>query len=386
MNPMISEDGRKFITYEKDPKYFRRAFALRSVSLPEKESPHLMRETHTLISPVMAVNTAFANWKDLLKEDPLYLLPNKENLRLHLTGLGDVGGTMLTGLRLKAGKKIASIGIYDKDQNRLERYEKEMNQIFCYEEEMPEIEILEEERLFDCDVFVFAVAVAVPSIEEGKNIDVRMVQYEKNRAVVSYYAKLARKKGFKGLFAVVSDPVDQLCRSAYLASNENEQGLWDGKGLGNDQIRGFGLGVMNARARYYAKKLFPDLPYDEFGRAFGPHGKGLVIANSISRYDETISDQLTNLAETANLRIREIGYKPYIAPALSSGCMSLLRCLGGEWHYSSTFIGGIWFGCRNRLTSLGNEIETYNFPEPLFKKIENSYNELFSHAEGVKKI
>ena len=29
---------------------------------------------------------------------------------------------------------------------------------------------------------------------------------------------------------------------------------------------------------------------------------------------------------------RALGYKPYVAPALSSGALSLLACLRGEWH------------------------------------------------------
>ena len=41
------------------------------------------------------------------------------------------------------------------------------------------------------------------------------------------------------------------------------------------------------------------------------------------------SRELTDLVTTANLRIRELGFKPYVAPAISSGAMQLLltRCV-----------------------------------------------------------
>ena len=51
------------------------------------------------------------------------------------------------------------------------------------------------------------------------------------------------------------------------------------------------------------------------GRTFGPHGEGLWAANSISDYDEELSRELTELTKTANLRMRELGFKPYAAPA-----------------------------------------------------------------------
>ena len=37
--------------------------------------------------------------------------------------------------------------------------------------------------------------------------------------------------GFQGLWCAVSDPVDPLAKTAYLESNKNENGVWDGKGL-----------------------------------------------------------------------------------------------------------------------------------------------------------
>jgi hypothetical protein len=296
--------------------------------------------------------------------------------RVHILGLGDVGGTLLTGLVLLGGDAVSAIGICSSG-SAAQRYEYEMNQTaypWDYDR-FPVVEIIGREELFDCDVFVFCASKPVPAI--GADItDVRMVQYEANRDIIREYAVMARNKKFRGLFAVVSDPVDPLCRVAWLESNRCESGVIDNKGLKPEQIQGYGLGVMNSRAAYYAKK---DPRFRSFlteGRSFGPHGKDLVIANSIEHYDDELSKELTKLAVDANLRTREIGYKPYIAPALSSGAISLLLTMSGEWHYSSTCMGGVFLGARNRMTEGGVELESLPLPEALFRRIEHAYHEL----------
>ena len=227
--------------------------------------------------------------------------------RVHVLGLGDVGGTLLTGLKLMGGDVIESIGIYN-NGNVAKRYEYEMNQTaypWDYDR-LPEVEIVEKEQLFDCDAFVFCASKSVPAV--GTEVtDVRMVQFEANRQIIKEYALLARKKGFRGLFAVVSDPVDPLCRAAYLESNRDEHGIFDHNGLRPDQIQGYGLGVMNSRAAYYAKRDDRFRSFLTEGRAFGPHGNDLVIANSIANYDDELSVQLTRLTVESNLRFRENG-------------------------------------------------------------------------------
>ena len=77
---------------------------------------------------------------------------------------------------------------------------------------------------------------------------------------------------------MVSDPVDPLCRAVLRAG-----GGPDGTGLRPCQVRGFGLGVMHARALYFARKDPRFAAYLTEGRAFGPHGEELVLANSIDR-------------------------------------------------------------------------------------------------------
>lgn len=130
--------------------------------------------------------------------------------------------------------------------------------------------------------------------------------------------------------------------------------IWD---FYRSRIQGFGLGVMNARAAYYAKR---DPRFSRFlteGRSFGPHGQDLVVADSIEHYDDALSRELTELTVTANLKMREIGYKPFVAPAFSSGALSILLALRGEWHCGSVFLGGIYMGVKNRFTENGLETE-----------------------------
>jgi hypothetical protein len=297
--------------------------------------------------------------------------------RVHILGLGDVGGTLLTGLRLLGGDVLSGIGICGGNEAADRRYEYEMNQIaypWDYDR-LPEVEIIGREELFDCDAFVFCASKFVPAIGEAVE-DVRMAQYEANREIIREYALLAAEKGFKGLFAVVSDPVDLLCMAAYRESNRTESGDAGNKGLRPWQIQGYGLGVMNSRAAYYAKRDERFRSFLTEGRAFGPHGKDLVIANSIEHYDDALSRELTRLAVEANLKVRDTGYKPYIAPALSSGAISLLLTLRGEWHYSSTCLGGVFLGSRNRITEAGVELESLPLPEALFRRIEHAYREL----------
>ena len=65
--------------------------------------------------------------------------------------------------------------------------------------------------------------------------------------------------------------------------------------------------------------------------------------------------------------MRELGFKPYAAPALSSGALSLLLTLRGEWHCGSVFLDGVYMGCKNRLTPAGIETELLPvMPEELF--------------------
>ena len=138
--------------------------------------------------------------------------------------------------------------------------------------------------------------------------------------------------------------------------------------------------IAKQRAEYYAKKDARFADYLTEGRAFGPHGADLVIANSIAHYDDTLSRELTDLTVKANLAIRELGFKPYLAPAFSSGAISLLLTLQGAWHYSSVYFGkgadGAFLGLRNRLSAEQVEYEDLLLPPALYARIEHAYHNL----------
>lgn len=301
----------------------------------------------------------------ILEDIQLAKLLDSTKKRVHILAMGDVGGTLLTGLHLLGNDVIDCIGICDVKEEGCKRWEAEVNQIsypFDFDL-MPPIDIISMDQLFECDVFVFCASKSVPAVGE-KVSDVRMIQLEENEKLVRYYAELSLAKGFAGLFAIVSDPVDPLCQVAAAT------------GIKETAIKGFGLGVMNARAAYYAKK---DLRFKQFlseGRAFGPHGKDLVIANSVITYDDDLSKELTTLAVEANLRVREAGFKPFIAPAYSSGAISILQVLRGAWHYSSCPLGRVFFGTKNRLTKQGIEVENLYLPEALFMRLQTAYHGL----------
>ncbi len=292
----------------------------------------------------------------------------RDKVRVNVLAMGDVGGTLVIGLRLLGGETVDRIGIYDLNERLLRRYEREINQIgYPDRRDMPKVEIISEDKLFDCDVFVFCASLGVPPV--GAAGDVRMAQLDANRSLISEYAKKAVCEDFGGIFAVVSDPVDPLCKAAVRA------------GLGLAQVQGFGLGVMNARAAYYADKDARFASYKDEGRAYGPHGEDLVIADSIQNYNDEISSELTQLTVKSNLETRADGFKPYIAPALSSGAISIIQMLQKEWNYSSVFLGdkdsGAFLGCKNKRTETGSIIiEDKALDDKLFERIKKAYDNL----------
>lgn len=322
-----------------------------------------------------AVNRLHPDFETILAEKP-----QKTKKRVHVLAIGDVGSTLLTGLHLLGGDCISSIGICDISDKVTARWEFEENQIaypWSYDA-LPEVDVVKPEDLFKCDVFVFVASKGIPPVGSGVK-DVRMYQFENNSKIVAQYARQARAEHFKGLFAVVSDPVDPLAKTAWLESNKDENGILDLKGLRPEQVQGFGLGVMNARAAYYAKR---DERFSQFlieGRSFGPHGQDLVIADSIENYNDELSKELTQLTVTANLHMRAIGFKPFIAPAYSSGAISLILMMRGEWHCGSVFMGGIFMGVKNRYTEYGLETEILPLPDALYERIVTA-------EENLKKI
>lgn len=320
---------------------------------------------------VISLNTNYPNWKDVLDEN------YNKTWNINLVALGDVGSTLLIGLRLLGGKHINKIGIYDRNINRLKRWEYELNQIRhpTVLESFPPIIPISKDELFNSDMFIFCASKQVPPINSNIG-DVRMAQFESNSKIIREYAIMARNENFKGYFAVVSDPVDLLCKVAFLESNRDKNSNYDFKGLASNQIIGYGLGVMNARASFYAEKSKNTLHYLKEGRVFGPHGENLIVADSIANYDEELSEHLTQKTINSNKEIRSFGFKPYVAPSLSSGALSIVETIKGNWFYGSTYMGGAYMGSRCRLSKGQLDLEQLQLPDKLQKRIRKTYERL----------
>ena len=322
-------------------------------------------------------------------------------VRVHMAGLGDVGQNVAIGLTTLGGEKISGLGLYDLNEMQCRRMQTELSQIAdpFTGRVFPHIKLLKKEELFDCDVFLFCATRSVPDLNSGIT-DVRMAQYAANKPIVESYAGQAAEDGYRGLFIVVSDPVDLLCLAAARTGCGQIQQPQSQKEFSSQkkqppagrpvhplhplQFQGCGLGVMNARAAYYARQDSRFSVYLEEGRAFGPHGKDLVIANSIlpEHYDESLSEELTDLTVSANHRVRALGFKPFIAPAYSSAVFTVLAILSGEYNYSACYLNGLYFGAKNRTTPDGIEWEIKELPDLLFERLERAFRSLEETGYG----
>ena len=292
-----------------------------------------------------------------------------EKIKVIIFALGDVGGNLLIGLRLLGGHLISEIGIYDIDEKQMARYEMEVGEIFAGERIMPRVKPVGIDEIGNCDVLIFCASKGVPAI--GSSGDVRMAQLDANRDIISSLGEKLDAASFKGMVFLVSDPVDPLCNELLRVST-----------LEPKQIRGFGLGVMYARGRYYAERDERMSSFLKEGRAYGPHGEDLVLANSIENYDDALSRELTDLAVKANMKVRELGFKPYIAPAFSSGALSIVDFLEGKWSYGSIYLGdgerGAYLGVRSRLEREEIVYEDLDLPEDLYIRILRAYENLIN--------
>ena len=73
------------------------------------------------------------------------------------------------------------------------------------------------------------------------------------------------------------------------------------------------------------------------------------------------------------MEIRALGFKPFLAPAISSAVLTLLAMLRGEWQYSAAYLNGLYFGALNRQTPEGVRWETQPLPEALFARLEKAF-------------
>ncbi len=326
---------------------------------------------------VWAVNQNWDNWLVLAEEATRGV---RRPTRIQLAALGNVGSTALLSLALLAKDDVAHIGVYDPNEPLTARWVAEVNQCAWpfQPRDIPPVYMLSEERLFeDCDVFIFAATAGImaPGQEKG---DVRQLQYEQNSRLVAHYAALARDQGFNGLFVILSDPVERLCQAALRAGGPDGE-VATARDLRPGQIVGSGLGVMHSRALVAASQSPEEdaaRRYLSHGRAFGCHGDDLVLANDPSFYDDRASQRLSETVRHMNMNVRALGYKPYVAPAVSSGAMALLSMIRGDWHYSTVFLDGIHYGCANRRVGLSPDVEATQMDEALFARIHESFRHL----------
>lgn len=135
------------------------------------------------------LNTAYANAYRVLDR----MLAPPPRFRLNLVGLGDVGGALLTGLKL-LGHDVEQIGIFDPDEARMARYEMELNQVLPIDgRPLPKITCIGQDQLFACDALLFTASKGVPPLGQGG--DVRMAQYAANAALLAGYARAGQGPG-----------------------------------------------------------------------------------------------------------------------------------------------------------------------------------------------
>lgn len=345
-----------------DDAFPGRYIALTLEEILEEKGPALLLES----SNPLGFEIHLLREKDL---ESLLDMKASKPYTLSILGLGDVGGTLLTGLRLLGRDILKEIRIFDLDEKKRRRYYLEINEISDGTELPPVVEAGIDD-IFQTDVIVFTVSLYIPPVGTSLT-DVRLVQFEKNRKVLLDYARKAEAAGFTGYYFIVSDPVDLLCMN-----------LMDEGGIDSHRIRGFGLGVMEARARFIAKERNV---FQEDLRTYGPHGKGLIVINSLKNYDEDLSMELTGLTERENFRVRETGFKPYIAPALSSGSISILKALNEDQHLSTWYNGHVFMGSRNTLKGTFTLPDKVDLPElkALLEDTEDLLKDFYAARETL---
>ncbi len=282
---------------------------------------------------VRAVNLAHPD-RELLPP-----LRRRERVRVNLLALGDVGSTLLMGLRLLGGDVIDSIGICDVRENVPQRWEMELNQIVSPEgERLPPVELVSPEEVFDGDVFLFCASRFVPdtSVTSG---DVRMAQYQVNRGT--------------GGPLCPHGPAAALWRNVLRGQRSGGSPVPGGAGgeqPGRDGPVGrrravfpSGAGLRTGGHAGQSHVLCPEgatvCRLSDGGAYLRPHGADLVVANSIEHYDDALSRELTERVVQANLEMRRLGVQAPMWPrpsargaepaGLSAGAVALLVHLSG---------------------------------------------------------
>lgn len=255
------------------------------------------------------------------------VLPSGKINKIAIIGLGNVGSTLLQGMVLSDSSlsKVGEIIVLDTNQPLLKRWEMECNQICSPQTNHPIVKIGHTEDLPDVELILFCVTSGVPKLGEEEKTDVRLSQFAGNSSILKSYLNGLMDADYRGLFAVMSDPVDHLTRFAI----EYTRGKMEPA-----QFVGLGHGVMFARAHYLA----PEKDKKHLW-ATGTHGDLAFIIDDVRNFNEKESARITGETISLNIKVRELGYLPYVAPGMSSGVLSVISLLNGQ-----PFFGTLWNG------------------------------------------
>ncbi len=272
--------------------------------------------------------------------------------RVGLAGLGRVGGVAATILAAadRRASGVAELLIHDVDAANQERWVLELGSIASWRggDGRPLVRGATIRELFErCDAFLFAATESVPPL--GASGDVRMVQFEPNRAILREFLVEAHRAGFTGLFLMVSDPVEWLAQAAFHDSNSDSTGRFTGLGLAPERIAGLGLGVMWARALAAARHDGAEPAVAKRGAAYGPHSTEVVAFDDLENPDRERSRRLTRSARECNFKVRDLGHLPHVGPGVSSVGLMLPPLLAGREVLASVLVGGIYFGAPARM-------------------------------------
>lgn len=278
--------------------------------------------------------------------------PDREGKRVALIGLGRVGGTAATTLASLASRRsgIRELLISDCDAANENRWQLELQAIAEWHghTRLPRVRRASADEMFaTCDAVVLAAAAGVPPI--GTSEDVRLVQLAPNRAILRDALHRCREAEFTGLFLIVSDPVEILAQAAFRDSNVDGDGRFTGSGLAPERIAGLALTVMWARALACAREHGWEAEVRRRGAPFGPHSTEVVVFDDVVHPNAERSACLSRAAREGNFRLRDIGYLPYVGPAVSSVALTLPPLLAGREVLASVLVDGVYFGAPARL-------------------------------------
>lgn len=238
----------------------------------------------------------------------------------------------------------------------------------------------------ESDIVLFIVSRGIPPVEiRDPSIDVRMVQFDSNMRELRGYIRAAERAGFRGTFVVVSDPPEHLATAVHadLAERANS-GMSIDEALGKHQVVAEAGMINTARAEYVLDSMDDGgqgellANFRKNGYVFGPHGKGMVVANDVRRgeFDARLSDRASAETAVQNYRVRERGELPYLAPGTNLG-LAAMDMLEGNSLPISLGVDGVVSGLRAKLhPDLGIfEVEPFRNVDPkLVVRVKNAVN------------